>query len=126
MGATAVINGIYDPMPNDKSQDGRVRYRKRDDVKMYIEHHEGSWDVKASTDLGSNSCKATIPGGCRLELCKARDWKVSDGGVWKVQQHVYLAFGAEAERMVGARHSALLASINATCKIFFVFTIAGC
>ena len=99
MGATAVINGIYDPMPNEKSQDGRVRYRKRDDVQMYIEHHEGTWDVKASTHLGTNSCKATILGGCRLELCVARDWQVADGGVLKVQKNVNLTFGAEAERI---------------------------
>jgi hypothetical protein len=126
MGACAVINGIYDPIPNEKSQDGRVRYRKRDDVQLWIEHHGGRWDVKNSEDLGSNTCKATIPGGCRLELCKARDWKVADGGFLKVQQNVYLTFGAEAERMVGARHSALFASINAGCKIFFVMTIVGC
>ena len=119
--SAAAINGIYDPISNHKSQDDRVRYRKRDDAQMWIEHHEGTWDIKNSTNLGSQACKAYISGGCRLELCKARDWKVTEGGGWKEQTTVNLTFGAEAERLVGARHSVLLASIILTAKHFHYY-----
>jgi hypothetical protein len=72
-----VINGLY-----SHSQDGNWLYRKcgaPGDQALCIEHCEGRWQIKNQSDRGSGACLAYVEGGCRLEDCRLRRWKVVDG-----------------------------------------------
>ena len=74
------VNGLYLPT-QQTGQDGRMLYRKSGapgDDAMCIEHFEGRWEVKNQSDRGSGACRAYVEGGCRLEDCCLRTWKVVD------------------------------------------------
>ena len=105
-GATGVyaasINGSFEPT-QEKGLDGRVLYAKRGDASTCIEHYGGKWQVKAVSSKGKDSCRAYVAGGCGLDACTSRVWKVDDGtpGLPHIDApSVKLVAGAEAERQV--------------------------
>ena len=93
------INGFYEPT-QEKGLDGRVLYAKRGDASMCIEHHTGDWEVKAVSSKGKHGCRAYVAGGCGLEACTSRVWKVGDGKAFHDAPSVKLVAGAEAVRQV--------------------------
>ena len=95
----AVINGFYEPT-QEKGLDGRALYAKRGDASMCIEHYGGKWQVKTVSSKGNNPCWASVAGGCGLDACTSRVWKVGDGKAFHDAPSVKLVAGAEAERQV--------------------------
>ena len=93
------INGYF-AATQEKGLDGRVVYGKCGDASMCIEHYGGRWQVKPVPDKGSNGCFAHVTGGCALEACTSRVWKVHDGYQYVNQASVKIATGADAEREV--------------------------
>jgi hypothetical protein len=98
----ASINGFYG-VTEEKSLDGRLVLSKRGDPSICIEHRAGDWEVKSVSSKGSDVCWAYVAGGCSLEDCTSRVWRVDDG----VPEHplidqpsVKMATGREAERQV--------------------------
>ena len=81
-GATGVhaayINGFFDPT-QEKGLDGRALYAKRGDASACIEHYEGTWQVKPVSGKGTGAGLAYVAGGCGLEACTSRVWKVTEG-----------------------------------------------
>ena len=83
-----VINGLYSPT-QETGQDGRTLYRMcgaHGEQVLCIEYFEGRWQVKNQSDRGSSACLAyvysiysIVEGGCALEDCCSRTWKVVDG-----------------------------------------------
>jgi hypothetical protein len=96
----AAINGFYE-VTEEKSLDGRLVLSKRGDPSMCIEHHGGDWNVKKVSSKGKNECNAYVKGGCALEDCASRVWKVGNGNGFDDQPSVKMAIGREAERQVG-------------------------
>ena len=93
------INGFYEPT-QEKGQDDRVLYAKRGDASWCIEHYGGQWQVKPVSDKGTDGCFAYVAGGCGLEACTSRVWKVGDGKAFHDAPSVKLVAGAEAQRQV--------------------------
>ena len=92
------INGPYDR--TSETRHGYAVYGKRGDASMCIEHYGGRWQVKAVSSKGSDRCSAYVTGGCALEACTSRVWKVFDGKAYVNQSSVRIATGADAEREV--------------------------
>ncbi len=95
----ALINGFFEPT-QEKGLDGRVLYVKRGDASGCIEHFGGKWQVKPVSGKGTANCSAYVAGGCGLEACTSRVWKVFDGKAWNDAPSVKLVAGAEAQRQV--------------------------
>ena len=70
---------------------------------MCIEHSDEAWQVRHMTSSGAEGCWAGVAGGCALEACKARVWRVSDLEELHEQPSVKFVTGAEAQRAVSAR-----------------------
>ena len=96
---SAGINGFY-TVTEEKSSDGRVVLSKRGDASMCIEHVEGDWKVKSVSGKGTSAGLAFVQGGCALEDCTSRVWRVLIGKEWEDQPSVKMATGSEAERQV--------------------------
>jgi hypothetical protein len=100
-GVNCAINGLY--LPTQKTgQDGRVVYRKSDecgDEALYIEHGDDNWWV--IDKLGAS--RAHVEGGCALEDCRSRTWKVSDGEGFVDQPSAKLVTGEEAKSQASGR-----------------------
>ena len=96
---SAGINGFY-TVTEEKSCDGRVVLSKRGDASMCIEHYAGRWQVKDVSWKGTRACMACVQGGCALEDCTSRVWKVDDGirvhngKEWKDQPSLKIMTGA--------------------------------
>jgi hypothetical protein len=69
----ALLNGQYFPNPIDSP--GRVVYRKKDDPSMCIEHRAGMWQLKTTSNMGTDQCIAAVKGGCALHACAYNEWK---------------------------------------------------
>jgi hypothetical protein len=95
----ASINGFY-VVTEEKSLDGRLVLSKRGDPSVCIEHHGGVWGVKHVSRKGKAGCFACVAGGCALEDCTSRLWRVNNGNEINDQQSVKMATGREAERQV--------------------------
>jgi hypothetical protein len=97
-GATGVnaafINGFFEPT-QEKGLDGRALYVKRGDASACIEHYGGKWQVKAVSDKGEDGAWAYVAGGCGLEACTSRVWKVGDGKAFHDAPSVKLVLEAE-------------------------------
>ena len=93
------INGLFAPT-QEKGLDGRVVYGKCGDGSMCIEHYVGRWQVKAVSDKGKNVRFASLIGGCALEACTSRVWRVDNGKTFEDQPSVKAVTGADAEREV--------------------------
>jgi hypothetical protein len=94
----AGINGPYDR--TGEISGGYAVYSKRGDPSTCIEHRAGKWEVKDVSGKGKAGCKAYVAGGCALEDCTSRVWKVGNGKGWDNQPSVKMATGREAERQV--------------------------
>ena len=95
----ASINGFY-VVTEEKSLDGRLVLSKRGDQSMCVEHRGGQWKVKDVSDKGRAECNAWVAGGCALEDCTSRVWRVLNDKGWGDQPSVKMATGREAERQV--------------------------
>jgi hypothetical protein len=95
----AGVNGFY-TVTEEKSSYGRFVLSKRGDPGMCIEHCVGLWQVKPVSDKGKSECLAYVAGGCALEECASRVWKVCTGNSFVDQPSVKMATGSEAERQV--------------------------
>jgi hypothetical protein len=95
----AFINGFYG-VTEEKSLDGRLVLSKRGDPAVCIEHYGRRWQVKAVLSKGEAACFACVAGGCALEDCTLRVWRVYDGKGYNDQPSVKMATGSEAERQV--------------------------
>ena len=94
-GVHSAINGLYSPT-EETGQDGRVLYRKSGDCgdkALYIEHDDDNWWVIDELNV---YC-AQVEGGCALEDCRSRTWKVSDGEGFLDQPSAKLVTGEEAK-----------------------------
>jgi hypothetical protein len=89
----ASINGFY-VVTEEKSLDGRLVLSKRGDPSMCIEHHRGQWEVKSVSSKGKAECRVYVAGGCALEDCTSRVWKVNDGKEFDDQPSVKMATGS--------------------------------
>ena len=74
----ARINGFYG-VTEEKSLDGRLVLIKRGDPSVCIEHQGGVWEVKEVSNKGKAGCFANVAGGCALEDCTSRVWRVWNG-----------------------------------------------
>jgi hypothetical protein len=95
--ATA-INGPYDR--TGEISGGYSVYSKRGDPSICVEHRGGNWEVKDVLNKGTGICKAYVAGGCALEDCTSRVWRMNSGEGWGDQPSVKMATGREAERQV--------------------------
>ena len=93
------INGYF-AATQEKGLDGRVVYGKCGDASVCIEHRAGAWQVKDVSDKGSAVCHAYVTGGCALEACTSRVWRVYDGKAHVDQASVKIATGPDVEREV--------------------------
>jgi hypothetical protein len=96
---SAAINGFY-TVTEEKSSDGRVVLSKRGDASMCIEHVAGNWQIKNVSGKGRIACMGSVQGGCALEDCTSRVWRVDNGKEFEDQRSVKMATGSEAERQV--------------------------
>ncbi len=100
-GVNSVINGLYLPT-QEKGQDGRRLYRKSgesgDDL-WCIEHDDDNWWVIHNLNV---YC-AQVEGGCALEDCRSRIWKVSDGEDFVDQPSVQMVTEKEAQSQASGR-----------------------
>ena len=97
----SAINGAYDR--TSKVCGGYALYAKRGDASTCIEHYGGQWQVKPVSSKGKDAAWAYVAGGCGLEACTSRVWKLDRDpgkGVWNDAPSVKLVAGAEAERQV--------------------------
>ncbi len=98
----AAMNGFY-VVTEEKSLDGRLVLSKRGDPNVCIEHHAALWQVKPVSSKGKDTCNAYVAGGCALEDCTSRVWRVSNGKGFDDQPSVKMATGrlvAEADAAV--------------------------
>ena len=97
----AAINGAYDRA--SEICGGFSLYVKRGDSSMCIEHFEGRvlWQVKRVSVKGKSNSYAYVDGGCPLEACTSRAWKVAfDNLVHSDAPDVKMVTGVEANREV--------------------------
>ena len=91
------INGLFEPT-EEKSSDGRVVYKKRGDADTIIEHFSGDWQIKRAREKGlSVYCCTFVRGGCALEACADRVWRVVEANAVHDRENVKMSSGAEAE-----------------------------
>ena len=112
-GNAAKVNGLFEPS-EEKSSDGRVVYKKRDDASIVVEHFTGDWEVKPASNKGKAGCFALVKGGCALEACVGRVWRVVESGAFHDQKDVKMSTGAEAE----AQASSVDARAHTPAQIF--------
>ncbi len=96
----ACINGFFEPT-QEKGLDGRALYAKRGDASVCIEHYGGIWRVKHVSTKGTHvaeKCYIIVAGGCGLEACTSRVWRVPDGKAWNDAPSVKLVAEAEVRR----------------------------
>ena len=93
------INGLFAPT-QEKGLDGRVVYGKCGDGSMCIEHYAGEWQVRAVSSKGTKGSIARVTGGCALEACTSRVWRVGNEKTFEDQPSVKAVTGADAEREV--------------------------
>ena len=97
----AAINGPYDG--TGEISGGYAVYSKRGDPSICVEHRGGNWEVKDVLNKGTGICKAYVAGGCALEDCTSRVWRMNSGEGWGDQPSVKMATGslvAEADAAV--------------------------
>jgi hypothetical protein len=94
----AAINGPYDCTGEISGK--YTVYSKRGDPSICVEHRVGYWEVKPASFKGKAGCFACVAGGCALEDCASRVWRVYDGKGYNDQPSVKMATGREAERQV--------------------------
>jgi branched-subunit amino acid aminotransferase/4-amino-4-deoxychorismate lyase len=76
------INGFFDP--TSEIHEDRVRYCKRGDAGVCIEHfktHNGTrrWQIKRASAKGTDSALIWTGGGRALEACRSSEWHHTEG-----------------------------------------------
>lgn len=84
------VNGAYEP--TSERHEGRVRYRMIGDEGKWIEHMSGDWFVKPAANKGESMGWASVKGGCALEACGSRTWKVVNEGTYQEESGVKMEF----------------------------------
>jgi hypothetical protein len=97
----AAINGVY--YSTTERNDGYPIFRKDGDGSMIMEHSNGLWRVKPVSCKGTDMWTAWVEGGCELEACKTRTWRVVDskGGCVEARDLKVLT-GEDAKHQVSA------------------------
>jgi hypothetical protein len=110
----ARINGHYVPT-QETGLDGRILYLKSDCLHVCIEHRtktncsgvrsftqagDSVWQVKYVWSKGTDQCFAGVEGGCALEACVSRIWRVGMSNEFHEQPNVNMRTGAAARRAV--------------------------
>ena len=75
------INGFFDP--TSEIHEDRVRYCKRGDSTVWIEHFKTDkgnhrWQIKRASAKGTDSALMWTYGWCALEACRRNEWFVSE------------------------------------------------
>jgi Leucine-rich repeat (LRR) protein len=91
------INGFFVPT-QEKGLDGRVMYAKCGDPGRCIEHGAGVWQVKRTSDKGTDKCVAYVAGGRGLEACSSHTWRVLNYRIMEDQRDVKVATAADGVR----------------------------
>ncbi len=78
--------------------DYRVLYVKEGDDGWWLEHCGGKWQLKQKEHKGKDLAWATVVGGCALEACGSRVWRVSvsKGAPWEDDEDIKIAVGGDA------------------------------
>ena len=101
----AHINGLFEPT-QATGPDGRVVYAKCGDASVCIEHFAREWEVKhvsTKRTFVSEKCYTVVAGGCGLEACTSRVWRVWDGKAFHDAPGVKLVAEAEVRLCLLAR-----------------------
>ena len=122
-GATGIrahaVNGPYDR--TSEMSNGYNVYNKRGDASVCIEHGAGAWEIKHVADKGKISGFASVNGGCELEDCTSRTWKVQSLPIFSVflQVGVKMVSGQDAQQKVSGCciHATQLAGVR-VCSLF--------
>jgi hypothetical protein len=92
-------NGLYDR--TSENFGGHPVYLKRGDRGLCIAHRNGDWEIKSAARKDADDCiGAFVKGGCALEKCASRVWKVGGPKGFIDQPSVKILLGEEAERKV--------------------------
>ena len=108
-GINPKINGLYSPT-QETGLDGRMLYRKSGESgpeALCIEHYDdegGHWQVIDKSNPDGESY-AYVEGGCALEDCCLRKWRVYDGVTHVKRPSVKLVTGEEARSKASDRAS---------------------
>ena len=95
-GNAAKVNGLFEPS-EEKSSDGLVVYKKRNDASIVLEHCDCRWQIKPALKKGKDVGFAQVGGYCELQATKWSIWQVADSGAFQNQETVKMSTGAEAE-----------------------------
>ena len=80
--AAHYVNGFFNPTQMT-GEDGRLKYVKRDNPDVFLEHFHGFWAVKSTTMRNTDNFFATLPGNNALLDCSSGEWTLADGrGGW--------------------------------------------
>ncbi len=87
----ASINGFFDP--TSEIHEDRVRYCKRGDASVCIEHFKQSkgnvrWQIKRAGVKGTDSVLIWSDGGCALDACASRNWFYTEIEMKGVKLHL--------------------------------------
>ena len=114
-------NGLYDR--TSETFGGYPVYLKRSDRGRCIAHRNGDWEIKSAARKEADDCiLAFVKGGCTLEKCASRVWKVGGPKGYIDQPSVKILLGEEAERQVRG-HCGL--SRMDTTSLHFLYTCTG-
>lgn len=114
--SAALINGHYVPTQETglDATHGLPLYMKSDCLHVCIEHRrkvncsgirsfaqgDSVWQVKHVWSKGTDQCFAGVEGGCALEACVSRVWRVGISNEFREQPNVKMVTGVAARRAV--------------------------
>jgi hypothetical protein len=114
-------NGLYDL--TNQTFNGYPVYVNRSDRGLYLVHRNGDWEIKQSSEKDSDGRGAAfVQGGCPLEACVSRVWKVNGHKGFIDQPSVNIVLGEEGERQVKCSYE--LARTGKP-SLYFLHTRAG-
>jgi hypothetical protein len=92
-------NGVYDL--TNQTLNGYPVYVSRSGRGLCLVHRNGEWGIQQLSKKESNVGRAAyVQGGCPLEACVSRVWKVIGHGGYIDQPSVKIVLGEEGERQV--------------------------
>jgi hypothetical protein len=100
-GPFSLINGLYDR--TSETLGGYPVYVSRSDFfgGLCIVHRNGMWELKPAAQKDSDVAGAYVIGGCPLEKCASRVWKVRGSDDCMIDQpSVKIVLGEEGKRQV--------------------------
>jgi hypothetical protein len=100
-GPVPLCNGVYDR--TSETFGGYPVYVSRNEGLgrgVCIVHRNGDWEIKPEERKNSDNLVAYVKGGCPLEQCASRMWKVFTLDGFIDQPSVKIVLGEEGERQV--------------------------